>query len=362
VSKERSSWVYCHENFQRGRPELLETLRRKTCRPDRDGDGRRICSPGAESPYKRGRDLDATTGELGGGRSDSFDDTSTESEKNGRKRSSTVTDDIIHNWENVIGFFHAKSDYLRPLAAATNHDSVSMPVLDPNQLEGISLQLKDSETGETAVAIILFCLQRNPWKDSRALFYDIFHFLTHNSKLTDEINGYSEALSPAPCHRTSSIASLRDPVSHAYQLALLDEHKQVKLRQRYARSLSLGDEAALDASSPGKRVSPGKSPVSVPPMLPLQLGQPPSELGAGAGAWPVRAAEPGPGAEGGGVGPSTIPCDGILRENETTIMRAFMSFAVTNLQTAAAVLCDGSYGAPVNACSATWQNYAQTHS
>ena len=30
ISKERNSWVYSHEFFQRGRPELLEHLRRKT--------------------------------------------------------------------------------------------------------------------------------------------------------------------------------------------------------------------------------------------------------------------------------------------------------------------------------------------
>ena len=30
ISKERNSWVYSHDCFQRGRPELLEHLRRKT--------------------------------------------------------------------------------------------------------------------------------------------------------------------------------------------------------------------------------------------------------------------------------------------------------------------------------------------
>lgn len=330
MSKERSSWIYSHENFQRGHPELLETLRRKTSRAD--GSDRRLCSPTAESPYKRGRDLDANTGEL---RSDSFDDTSTESEKVSRRRSSTVTDDILHNWENVIGFFHARSDYLRPLniapPAATPH---TIPALDPNDVESISLQLKESGTGETAVAIILFCLKRNPWSDSRALFYDIFHFLTHNTKLTDEINGYNEALLPSPSSR-GTVASLRDPVSHAYQLALLDEHKQHKMRQRYARSLSLGDYDALDhpispQKSPGNKISPGASTPGL------------SELDPAI--------------------PATIPSDGILRENEATIMRAFMSFAVTNLQTAASVMGDNRFGETLNTCSATWQNYAQTHS
>lgn len=335
VSKERSSWVYSHECFQRGRPDLLESLRRKTSRLDSCSGDRKIYSPGADSPYKRARDLDSATGEL---RSDSFDDTSTESEQLSRKRSSTVTDDILHNWENVIGFFHARSDYLRPLSAAVPDASAySMPALDPNDVEQVSTQLKEAGTGDTAVAIILFCLKRNPWKDSRALFYDIFHFLTHNAKLTDEINGYNEALLPSLGQRTS-LAALRDPISYAYQIALLDEHKQLKMRQRYARSLSLGDCDDLDCTA-----SPQISPTSM--------------------RSPDRTAQPLKidvlGVDGL---PTTLPSEGILRENEATIMRAFMSFAVTNLQTAASTLGDNKFGVALNSCSALWQNYAQIHS
>ncbi len=115
VNKERSSWIYSHSNFQREKPELLDTLRRKTNRSDSFSENKAVLS--AESSIKRSRD--STDVETSKSLSESSDESSlsNNNEDNScpRKRSVTVTDDIIHNWDNVINFFQSRVDYLVPI-------------------------------------------------------------------------------------------------------------------------------------------------------------------------------------------------------------------------------------------------------
>lgn len=308
VSKERSSWIYSHDNFQRNRAELLDGLRRKTSRQD-FGVLRKPCSPSVKRP--RNIERSDSNGSDSISPSPSTDECDADYS---RKRSITVVDDVLHSWENVHKFFSARRDdaFIRPTDIDFDGDvEVDVSALNWDRLaEELSAQGIDS----ASCAIILFALRRNPWVESKALFFDVFHILTHNSELTSEVNSYSEALSPSAKYGGS--LGLFEEYNRPERY-LREEKYTSQPAQRYHRSLSLGDNNI--------------SPISVNQHIESEDQC------------------------------INIPVDGILRENESTITRAFMNFAVTRLQMAADRLENQGMRTVLECCRSRWQNYAQVH-
>jgi hypothetical protein len=232
-----------------------------------------------------------------------------------RKRSITVVDDVLHSWENVHKFFNVKrvDIFIRPTDIDFDGDvEVDVSALNWEQL---ARDLCDQGIDSASIAIIVFALKRNPWIESKALFFDVFHILTHNAELTAEVNSYSEALSPSA--KYGGGLGLFEEYNRPDRY-FREEKYSKQPTQRYHRSLSLGDQKL--------------SPVSVNQQMDAE------DLCV------------------------DIPVDGILRENETTITRAFMNFAVTRLQMAADRLENQATRGVLECCRTRWQNYAQVHS
>ena len=234
-----------------------------------------------------------------------------------RKRSATAVDDVMHSWENVHNFFSTKTEVLKNISDLSDDESQDANSTQA-EIDALIERLKDSNIDNTSKAIIIFCLRKNPWVESRALFFDIFHFLTYNVQLANEISGYTEALSPSPTHRASFFA-----VKKGHHSTLSEKLKQQQ-RYDFHRSLSM-DDAGLKTSSPTSVSLANHS---------------------------LR-----------GNGNTLFSVHGILRENETTIMRAFMNFAITSLHNAShRIELEDNYIQVFQSCASSWQRFAQTHS
>jgi hypothetical protein len=228
-----------------------------------------------------------------------------------RKRSMTISDDVMHSWENVHKFFNTRPTELSPTALLRNRAPGRDFELKPFEIEHVVQKLHLANTQPTAEAIISFCLRRNPWSDSSTLFYDIFHYLTYNKALTDEINSYAEALSPSMPGRGEFIF-LKNTSSVVY-----NQYRELTVAHRTHRSMSMTDYDAISSA------------IAKPKIEDKSL--------------------------------FLMPSNGILRENEATIMRAFMTFAVSSLHSAAQSVEDEKAKTDLRACADIWQDYAQSH-
>lgn len=234
-----------------------------------------------------------------------------DSNPSARKRSMTISDDVMHSWENVHKFFNTRPAELSPGPLIPSRTPGRDFELKPFEIEHVMQKLHLASTSPTAEAIISFCLHRNPWNNSSALFYDIFHYLTYNKALTDEINTYAEALSPSTPGRGDFIF-LKNTSSVVY-----NQYRELTVSHRTHRSMSMTDYDAISSA------------IAKPKIEDKSL--------------------------------FLMPNNGILRENEATIMRAFMTFAVSSLHSAAQSVEDDKAKADLRACADIWQDYTQSH-
>jgi len=221
VSKERSSWVYSHEYFRRDRPELLHRMRRKTNnhsakRNRRDGVSKGKTHFISQSQYSSDDSSEESYDNDGVNTSGSYHLTPL-NEPNSASEGSCDTpnyngsgsscdseglqsddevdyEEVLGSWDNVHQFF---------LSGATgNKDSLSLMKVEGNRgaVDVLCTTVSDDTTESAREAslkhLLTFCLSRNPWQDTQALFADIHGLLSDNADMTNELNAYASALAP----------------------------------------------------------------------------------------------------------------------------------------------------------------------
>eukprot|EP01041_Mallomonas_annulata_P003996 gene3996-7961_t len=307
VSRERSSWVYCHDNFQLLKPELLDKLKRKT----NSGTEKRMNGDTLVHSRKRIRNDCDTESETSHESIPKFyeegnmEDTD---EKNDYLQSETNVLNV-YNWVSAYNYFDTSS---RPTRKTTKH-SDSMTFLCATEVDLLRSRLHRLSSSSMNCAVeyaVIFCLQRNPWKHSHSLFEEVYQLLIRNVDLVQELNGYYSALAPSFEHSSTK--------------------KSSSCRRVKARTMDPFDSSPSPSQDSDNYLSSFQG----------------------------------------------IPSEKILCENEITIMRTFMTFAVTALQTAQDILHDdngndnqeedgdgdltsNALKSSLNNCALAWWDYAR---
>ena len=198
------------------------------------------------------------------------------------------------------------------LANSSEDVYINTAFLESSEVDKIRSHLRDAcewALESTNECTVMFCLQRNPWRHSESLFEEVYLMLSHNADMVNELNGYFGALSPSE-HRMAGEGSLR---SADYEMP-------------FKRSLSESSSSSEDSSG-----------------------------AASDGDWDSEDS-----TMNSASGSSSPAPDDILRANEVTIMRTFMTFAAISLQgTAGALSQDDAFKTALETCVESWWDYAK---
>mmetsp|Transcript_11671 Transcript_11671/g.17683 ORF Transcript_11671/g.17683 Transcript_11671/m.17683 type:complete len:414 (+) Transcript_11671:105-1346(+) len=332
VSKERSSWVYSHEYFRRDRPDLLDRMRRKTnnlCakrnRRERSSKNKKrqftpssMCSSDDSSEESCDNEYAMTNttyhllsmnqprpSEGGSWNSPGGYNGSGSSCDSEELHSDDDVDyeEVLGSWDTVHHFFLSGSAG-QENSSLGDHVGNSNSVVQVLRANETDMDAKESAQAAYQQHLLKFCLSRNPWQDTQALFADIHGLLSDHADMTSELNAYASALAPPPTRPALS--------------TLLSACVQLE-----AQSTVKEESTSTDKSTK---------------FSPLTNGTP---------------------------GESTIPC--ILQANEITLVRTFIAFALACLHDAchselvvvSPEVSEGAFKSVLGMCVDNWSSYAK---
>ena len=179
----------------------------------------------------------------------------------------------------------------------------------------------DAVADESMRSILLFCVNRNPWESPQTLYSEVFSLLNENVRLTAEIGSYLEALCPSSNNLSyNTLLNSTDYFEHSCEK---NSKSNVSNSSDELESYSIDDDFSSQSSGPLQDTDVEK----------------------------YRSKK------------RHSPRERILKSNEMTIMRTFMTFSVLQLQLAEEAIRgqNAAIEEEIQSCAEAWLSFAKLY-